>query len=58
MLSIGTLTRPNKETYNGDWIKDSMNGKGIYTYANGDKYEGEWQNGLQHGEGIVYTKLQ
>jgi hypothetical protein len=57
-VSVGILTRANKETYEGDWANDSINGHGIYRYMNGDEYIGEWQDNLRHGEGTVSTKLQ
>lgn len=41
-------------TYKGDVVHDTMNGRGIYTWANGEKYEGDWKEGKANGRGI-YT---
>ena len=33
----------NGDIYEGEWIDDKANGKGIYIHAQGGKYEGEWR---------------
>ncbi len=38
-------------TYNGEWLNDLMNGKGILNYNNGNKYEGDFVNGKFEGKG-------
>ena len=44
----------NKDEYNGDWINDKKEGKGIMIYNNGDKYDGNWKNDIREGEGKIY----
>ena len=41
----------------GEWLNDSRNGHGVYTYVNGDTYEGEWSDNLRHGQG-TYTYIE
>lgn len=41
--------------YNGDWVNDMKEGKGIYNYPDGRKYEGEWKNNNMNGQGILYS---
>lgn len=38
---------PDGETYEGQWKKDKMDGKGIYHYRNGDTYDGLFENDVQ-----------
>ena len=48
----GKLTRPNGDTYEGDWKEDKREGFGIQFYKkSGHKYEGMWKNGNIHGHG-------
>ncbi|MEP0944688.1 MAG: peptidoglycan-binding protein [Rhizobiaceae bacterium] len=39
-------------TYNGDFRKGKMNGRGILQYPNGDRYDGEFQEDQRDGKGI------
>ena len=37
------MTYANGDKYEGEWEKNSRQGKGVMVYANGDKYEGNWE---------------
>jgi hypothetical protein len=39
------------ETYNGEWVRDCMEGSGIQTFASGASYHGEFVNNKYHGKG-------
>ena len=39
------------ETYNGEWVRDCMEGSGIQTFASGASYHGEFVNSKYHGKG-------
>jgi hypothetical protein len=44
----------HKETYEGDWVDNVKNGKGISRLvATGTVYEGEFHNNNKHGKGKV-----
>jgi hypothetical protein len=47
----GSITLPNGDTYEGDFLEDSLTGYGKFTFAGGDVYEGELQNGKKEGKG-------
>ncbi len=47
-----TKTYANGDKYEGDWVNDRRQGKGIFTHAYGDKYEGDWINDQRQGKGI------
>ena len=56
----GTMSYPNGNVYTGDWVKNRMEGHGLYSYYQGegmipDIYEGSLCSDLQHGEG-TYTR--
>ncbi len=40
--------------YEGDWVNENANGKGIFYYLSGSKYDGDWLNGKMNGKGIYY----
>ncbi len=43
----------NGDIYNGDYIDDKMNGKGVLEYNNKDVYEGDFLNNFKHGYGVM-----
>jgi len=43
--------------YEGEWVNNKINGKGIYKWKDGRVYNGEWLNNNMHGYG-VYTWLE
>lgn len=47
----GRLSSPDFE-FEGFFVKDVINGKGIMKYEDGRKYEGEWLNNRMDGEGV------
>ena len=56
----GTMSHPNGNIYTGEWVKNRMEGHGLYSYYQGegitpDIYEGSFTADLQHGEG-TYTR--
>ena len=42
----------NGDTYEGEWKKGMIEGKGKFIAKNGDAYEGQWKNDKKHGKGI------
>ena len=38
------MTYNNGDKYEGEWINDKKEGKGIYYYNIGEQYGGEWKN--------------
>ncbi|CAF1469676.1 unnamed protein product, partial [Adineta ricciae] len=50
----GTYEYANGEKYQGEWINDQTNGKGIRTFPSGNRYDGEEKNGKRHGYGVNY----
>ena len=47
------LSRPDGNSYEGQWKNNNYHGVGIFKYSNGDVYDGEWINGLRSGEGTL-----
>ena len=53
------MTYANGDVYEGEWLDDKEEGKGMSfvkllgtrTYANKEKYEGEWKEGKRNGKG-------
>ena len=37
----------------GEWSKDTMEGKGSYTWADGRTYQGDWHADMKHGKGTL-----
>ena len=35
--------------YDGEWLENRCNGRGVLTYRDGRRYEGEYKLGLKHG---------
>jgi len=38
--------------FQGEWIEDKVNGKGLMIYPSKDKYEGDFKDGIKKGSGI------
>lgn len=56
----GSMHFPNGNIYKGSWVRNKMEGQGVYWYYQGasrepHKYEGGFLDNLQHGEG-TYTR--
>lgn len=47
----GSITWPNGDSYEGDFVSDKLSGNGVYTFHSGDVYEGEFVEGKKHGKG-------
>ena len=41
--------------YEGEFKRNSWNGKGEYHYGTGRYYKGEWKDGKYHGQGAEYS---
>ena len=41
---------PN-QVYKGQWVDDTMHGRGKYVFPNGNTYEGQYEAGVRHGKG-------
>ena len=50
------VTYDNGDKYEGDFVDNVKEGKGIYYFSNGDKYEGEFFEDEKDGYGIYYYK--
>lgn len=46
-----TVTWPNGDHYEGEYVGKERTGKGLYLWANGDRYQGEFVEGKPDGEG-------
>lgn len=53
-----SFSYPNGNSYDGDFVNDLPDGKGIMRFSNHDKYEGDWTEGKMTGKGeyIFYDK--
>lgn len=45
-----------RDTYEGDFVRGRIQGKGVYVWADGDKYIGELNDGQAHGQGVFIKK--
>ena len=41
--------------YEGEFKRNTYNGKGTYYYGDGDYYKGDWKDGKYHGQGAAYS---
>jgi hypothetical protein len=41
--------------YEGEFKRNTYNGKGAYYYGDGDYYKGDWKDGKYHGQGAAYS---
>ncbi|KAL4158447.1 hypothetical protein PRNP1_004223 [Phytophthora ramorum] len=39
------------ERFEGEWLRDQMHGRGVYSFATGASYDGEFQSNSFHGVG-------
>lgn len=53
-----TYSYPNGNNYDGDFVNDLPDGKGVMRFPNHDKYEGDWAEGKMTGKGeyLFYDK--
>jgi hypothetical protein len=49
----GQVSRPDGETYIGEFSEDKYHGKGIQTFPSGARYEGEFREGKSSGQGTL-----
>jgi hypothetical protein len=42
---------PNTARYEGDYLDDKKNGKGLFIWASGNIYKGEYKDDERHGKG-------
>ncbi|MBR6797020.1 MAG: hypothetical protein IKM53_06705, partial [Clostridia bacterium] len=49
----GVYTWANGDVYEGNYVNDVRNGKGVLTLASGEKYDGHFANDLKHGNGTL-----
>ena len=64
--NIGTFITAKGQKYEGDWVDDNKEGKGIGKYynigiqvdENGDKYEGDWKDNAKTGSGKNIIEYQ
>jgi len=45
-MTFAKSDHAGRASYDGEWILDRMQGKGVLTFTNGDKYEGQFLNNL------------
>ena len=44
--------------YEGQWVNDKKEGKGIFTWPTGGQYEGDFKNNRKNGEGVYSNGSQ
>ena len=44
------------DTYEGTFLDNKMNGRGVYKCSNGNTYDGKWKDGLRDGWGVYKYK--
>ena len=44
---------PNERSYDGEWVRDAMDGQGVYKFRNGGIYVGEMRHDKMHGHGVM-----
>ena len=49
-----TEIRYDNGVFNGSFVNNKKEGKGVYKYNDGDKYEGEYKNDMRDGKGSYY----
>lgn len=48
------IYRTQDGSYEGNFDRDTLNGKGSFIWNDGKVYEGNFQNSLMHGQGTLY----
>jgi hypothetical protein len=43
-------------TFEGEFVRNMRNGRGVYVWNTGDRYDGNWVNGKREGKGDLLTK--
>ena len=46
----------DKTVYKGEWVKNTIQGWGIYTFEDGRVYSGQWAKNRMHGYGECFYK--
>ena len=41
------LTKPDGETFEGNWLNDKKHGKAKITFSDGGTYTGDWRDGQE-----------
>eukprot|EP00520_Triparma_pacifica_P004940 CAMPEP_0118638570 /NCGR_PEP_ID=MMETSP0785-20121206/3760_1 /TAXON_ID=91992 /ORGANISM="Bolidomonas pacifica, Strain CCMP 1866" /LENGTH=87 /DNA_ID=CAMNT_0006529839 /DNA_START=6 /DNA_END=266 /DNA_ORIENTATION=- len=53
-----TIEADGKESkYSGDWVDNTIQGRGVATFSNGNVYEGDFSKGKIEGEGTLTTLM-
>lgn len=59
-LNINRVLKPMQKDeedglYEGEWIGQNKDGRGVYKWANGSRYDGFWKNNKNHGFGRLVS---
>jgi len=49
--NIGVLFCADKGKYDGEWVEDKKEGRGVFNYSNGEIYDGDWSDDKKNGQG-------
>ena len=52
MADLGKFNFIDGRVYTGDWLNNSMDGKGVFKWGNECKYTGEYKNNKREGNGV------
>jgi len=55
-LTFAPGDHAGRNYYEGEWVCDRMQGKGVLVYACGDKYEGQFANNLVRAFNIALKR--
>lgn len=42
----------SRSTYEGDFLRNNIHGKGLYCWKDGREFEGDWVDNQMHGSGV------
>ena len=45
----------DSDIYEGEWLNDKKDGKGVQLYGDGSRYDGFWKDGEYHGHGRLIS---